>query len=284
MSDYEAVIQSIQRLISCTTNYLGQTQDKRVVTAKVLAEHTRTALQNKQLIRTFAHSYCLILLSYCYYLSKTGVSDTAIDEIIQTATDKREQDRKQLLPGVISVHGVIVELVAAGWTVHGATELFFLGMLSFLFYVLDLKLIEILGALSLSDLVLFPKHAPLILNHFSTNKASYNRKGCRDFGCTIPDLIASISANDNMEVYNALGYNSCRIAADHDVEPLTQDCVSNSANSNLWWTTVLDTPYRNGKGSPHTAMERIPTEHEALLALFEFDPGRYLLYIDISFC
>jgi hypothetical protein len=108
--------------------------------------------------------------------------------------------------------------------------------------------------MSLSDLVLFPKYTQVILDHFTAN----NYEWCRDFGPTLPGLIASISGDDDAAVYDALGYSSCHYPpsriADH-VEPIAQDCLSNSASLNPWLRTVLDTSY--GKGNIHYEAERV---------------------------
>lgn len=71
----------------------------------------------------------LILLSYCELLRHKGVSDKAIDELIQTITEIRERDRKALLDTIPWIHQLIVELVHRGWTLHRATELFYISML-----------------------------------------------------------------------------------------------------------------------------------------------------------
>jgi hypothetical protein len=131
---YEDVIQGFSRRAyviskreSCKE--LRESDGKLIVVGKKLAFLTRLSLDNADLQRSFAYFHVLILLSYCELLRQKGVSDEAIDELIQTIAHIRERDRKALLDTIPWIHQLIVQLIHSGWTLQRATELFFISML-----------------------------------------------------------------------------------------------------------------------------------------------------------
>jgi hypothetical protein len=131
---YEDVIQGFSRrayVVSKRECYkeLGQSDGVLIVVGKKLALLTKSSLENVDLQRSFAYFHVLILLSYCELLRQKGVSDEAIDGLIQTVTEIRERDRKALLDAILWIHQLIVELVHRGWTLYRATELFFISVL-----------------------------------------------------------------------------------------------------------------------------------------------------------
>lgn len=131
---YEDVIQGFSRRAYVVSKRecckgLGESDGELIVVGKKLALLTKSSLENVDLQRSFAYFHVLILLSYCEILRQKGVSDEAIDELIQTITEIRERDRKALLDTIPWIHQLIIELVHRGWTLHRATELFFISML-----------------------------------------------------------------------------------------------------------------------------------------------------------
>lgn len=131
---YEHVIQGLSRRAYVVSKRecckeLGHSGGELIVVGKNLALLTKSSLENVDLQRSFAYFHVLILLSYCELLRQKGVSNESIDELIQTVTEIRERDRKALLDTVPWIHQLIVELVQRGWTLHRATELFFISML-----------------------------------------------------------------------------------------------------------------------------------------------------------
>ncbi|KAI9652869.1 MAG: hypothetical protein M1821_007787 [Bathelium mastoideum] len=201
---YEHVIQGFSRRAyvvfqrECCKEF-GQSDGELIVVGKNLALLTKSSLENVDLQRSFAYFHVLILLSYCELLRQKGVSNEAIDELIQTVTEIRERDRHALLDTVPWIHQLIVELVQRGWTLHRATELFFI------------------NAMSISDLVRIrsDENFTSILEHFSADKfvrCSYD--DCLTPSYSIPGLIAplfsSVNSTDQfslIELYSALGYN-----------------------------------------------------------------------------
>jgi hypothetical protein len=107
----------------------GELGSELVVVGRKLAILTKGSLDHMELQKSFSHFQILILLSYCEFLRQKGVSSEIIDELVQTATNKRKQDRNALLATIPWIHKLIVELVKRGWRIHRATELFFLSML-----------------------------------------------------------------------------------------------------------------------------------------------------------
>lgn len=103
--------------------------DLVVVVGKRLADLTKASLNNLHLQRSFAYFQVLLLLSYCEFLLQKGISVDVVDELVQTITDLRERDRRELLKSIPWIHKLINALVRRGWTVFRATELFFLSML-----------------------------------------------------------------------------------------------------------------------------------------------------------
>lgn len=99
-----------------------------------MAVLTKSSLQNVRLRRSHAYFNVLIFLSYCKLLRQKGVSDGIVDELIQKCTNARQQDREALLRTIPWIHQLITGLVRRGWTLHRATELFFISMLGRLNY------------------------------------------------------------------------------------------------------------------------------------------------------
>lgn len=132
--EYEDVIRRFSRsaCVASKKEYfkeLGDLSDELITVGERLATLTKSSLENSHLQRSFAYFQVLILLSYCEILRQKGISGKAIDGLIQTITQMRENDRKSLLDTVPWIHQLIVELVRRGWTLYRATELFFLSML-----------------------------------------------------------------------------------------------------------------------------------------------------------
>lgn len=132
VEDYEYVVQSLacRSGVSLTSTHRGLNKEVEspliVVIGRKLANLTKAALKNLQLQKSFAYFQFLLLLSYCEFLLKEGISNTVVDEIIKSITDVRQRDREELLKAVPWIHKLINALVSQGWTVFRATELFFL--------------------------------------------------------------------------------------------------------------------------------------------------------------
>ncbi|KAH8692571.1 hypothetical protein GQ44DRAFT_733996 [Phaeosphaeriaceae sp. PMI808] len=246
---YEHVIQGFSRRAHAVSKReyckeLGQSGGELIVVGKSLALLTKSSLENVDLQRSFAYFHVLILLSYCELLRQKGVSDEAIDELIQTVTDIRERDRKALLDTVPWIHQLIVELVQRGWTLHRATELFFL------------------NAISISDLVRIrsDENFTSILEHFSANKfvrCSYD--DCLTPSYSIPGLIAplfnSVNSIDQfslIELYGALGYSlpdlPLSVEGIHKVHPAKSapTCLGSPEFKNLTHDSFVAAANRNG--------------------------------------
>lgn len=81
---------------------------------------------NTRLRTLFANFQTLIYLSYCGFLWKRDVPYKSVDRIIQDITKSRERDRKRLLDSALWINTLIADLACNGWTIHRATELFFI--------------------------------------------------------------------------------------------------------------------------------------------------------------
>ncbi|KAF2191261.1 hypothetical protein K469DRAFT_367754 [Zopfia rhizophila CBS 207.26] len=241
--EYEEVIQGLTR-----RSHVGlkgephkerrQSDNELVAVGKGLARLTRSSLANANLQRSFAYFQALILLSYCEFLRRKDFPYEKIDQLIQIITDIRERDRKMLLDSIPWINGLIAHLARNGWTVHRATELFFI------------------NAVSISDLVRIRNDAnsQSILEHLTTDAfVAYDYSDCLSPSYTIPGLIAShldsvgwiantISVN---EIYVELGYELHHLPSSvegiykvqparstSDFEVLSQDSFVTATNHN----------------------------------------------------
>jgi hypothetical protein len=106
---YEHVIQGFSRRAYVVSKRecckeLGQSDGELIVVGKNLALLTKSSLENVDLQRSFAYFHVLILLSYYELLRQKGVSNEAIDELIQTVTEIRERNWKALLDTVLWIY------------------------------------------------------------------------------------------------------------------------------------------------------------------------------------
>ncbi|KAI1680253.1 Ankyrin repeat protein [Pyrenophora tritici-repentis] len=97
-----------------------------------LAKLVTCSLDAYMLQKSFSHFQSLLLLSYCVYLEKKGISTEDIDSIIQiVVTARNETKRKRLLVQAKKINKIIAELgKIEGWNIVRATELFLICPLS----------------------------------------------------------------------------------------------------------------------------------------------------------
>ena len=127
-------------------------------------------------------------------LRKRGLAYETIDRKIQHITEAREWDRRRLLDSALWINEQIVKFVRHGWTIHRATELFFLGMFLMLL-TCKAQLTYFSAALSLTSFIEIhnDENSTRILEHLKTNefvKCDYS--DCLGHGFTIPVLIVSL--------------------------------------------------------------------------------------------
>lgn len=109
---------------------LVESQDHLILIGRRLALWTDASLRAEALQRSFASFQAFLFLSYCGLLEKRGISHEVVDQITQCVSSFRESDRNRLRSHALRVNVFIQELVERGWSIHRATELFFLSWFS----------------------------------------------------------------------------------------------------------------------------------------------------------
>jgi len=171
----------------------GRSQNELINLAERLATLTRNSAHIAGLQTSVARFEALLLLSYCNVLTAKNFPHDTVDRIIAHITP-RKSDRRRLLGSALWINDVINKLVSHGWSIHRATELFFLSM----YYELLIRqsfLTSCLDALSPKYLysIYYPENKEAISEYFKTDQfVGHDYDDCLGPNYTIPGLIASL--------------------------------------------------------------------------------------------
>ena len=125
---YKDVVKSFTAGIDSRTKACNRLKSSNnlIAIGEELARLTQSSIKSKDLQEAVSSFQLLLILSYCLFLKRNDTTDGDIDRILQQVTSVRESDRRTLLKRASQVNHLIGKLIAYGWDIYRATELFFL--------------------------------------------------------------------------------------------------------------------------------------------------------------